>query len=570
MIKSYKQSKSYEYATKVVSGKIVASKFIIQQAKRYLVDLERDDLYFDLKWHNKVYMWFEKVCYVPELNAPVPLPLPHAFWLEQLHCLRYKENKRRKYKIAYIQVARKQFKTFYAACNSLFGLIWGEDKNAQIMCGANSRDQAIICTEMMGKIIKKSPILKEYQDDGKIETFTQKKKVTEILYDNPDEDNPENSVLSRVEAMPRDMGDGGNPSEVIIDEFHEATDMSLLETMKSGQALRKEPLILVITSCGFNKESPCYTNLRDKSVKILNGTVEDDRFLPIMFELDKESDWDKQEELIKSNPMIPYWETLAGYLEDRVAEAKLDPTTEVGVKIKNCGIWVDAPETWLSSDLLLQNNHGITEEELLGKDCYTGLDLAKSDDLNAFAMVFPDVRPGITCVKMMFWIPKDKVNQNRDHVDYRRWVQQGYMIMQDGNVADHMKIAQDIIKEVKKYNLISFGYDAKYAIMAILPMMADAGYEAELKPVGQGFTLSPAVVQMQNEIKLKQFDLMDNKVLLWNFSNTVMAMGQQGDQYPAKNKSGNKIDGVSALLTGYTEVMRLNAEYTPVGIIESW
>ena len=569
MIKSYKESKSYEYATKVVSGELVASKFIILQAKSYLKDLERKDLYFDLEWHNKVSLWFEKVCYVPELNAPVELPLHHAFWIEQIYCLRYRDNKRRKYKNVYMQVARKQAKTFYAAIVALFELVWGADKDAQIMCGANSRDQAIICTEMMGKIVKKSPILKEFLDDGLLEVFTQKKKVTEILYDNEDE-----GRLSRIEAMPREPGDGGNPSAVIIDELHEAKDLALLETMKSGQGLRKEPIVVIITSPGHDKDAPCYSVLRDKAVKILNGTVEDDRFLPIMFELDNEADWDNFDELIKSNPMIPYIEPLAEQLRERIKEAKnVGGAIEVSVKIKNCGIWVDAAQTWIQQEILLSNDHGVTDEELLGKECYTGLDLAKADDLNAFAMFFPNVRQDVHAVKMMFWIPKDKVNNNRDGVDYRRWIDQGFnnMIEQDGNVADHMMIARDIIAEVKEYNLMSFGYDAKYAIMAILPMMAEAGYEDELKPVGQGFKLRPAVVEMQNLLKRKHFDLRGNKVLLWNFANTVMRLGEQGDQYPAKNKSGNKIDGVSALLTAYTEYMRINAD--PIvhsGVIEVW
>ena len=54
MIKSYKESKSYKYSLAVISGKILASKFIIKQAKSYLEDLENDDYYFDLEWHNKV------------------------------------------------------------------------------------------------------------------------------------------------------------------------------------------------------------------------------------------------------------------------------------------------------------------------------------------------------------------------------------------------------------------------------------------------------------------------------------------------------------------------------------
>lgn len=555
MITSYKKSKSYKYSKAVVSGKIPASKFIIKQAKRYLKDLERKDLYFDLDWHKKVTVWFEKVCYVPELLAPVELPLPHAFWLEQIHCLRVKDTGRRKYTQAYIQVARKQAKTFYAANNGLFELIMGEDNAPQIMCGANNRDQAIICTEMMGKIAKCSPILKELIQDKKLRLFTYRDKTTELFYDDGEGRN------GRIEAMPRDPGDGGNPSVTVIDELHEAKDLTLLETMKSGQGLRRNPMAVIITSPGHEKDAPCYAVLRDTAVKILDGVVDDDKFLPILFELDNESDWDNIEELKKSNPMMPYMDTLKPYLESRILEAKnTGGSTEVNIKIKNCGIWVDAAETWISSEIIHGNNHGITDAELIGKECYTGLDLAKSEDLNAFALFFPNVRPNIHAIKMMYWIPEEKVRNNRDHVDYTKWVQEGKMIQQEGNTADHVLIAKDIIKELEKYKVKRFGYDAKYAIMAILPMMADAGYEAVLQPVGQGFPLSPSVIQVNTWMNKFELDLMGNNVLYWNFANVVMRTGDQGDQYPSKARSGNKIDGVSALLTGITTWLDDNSQ----------
>jgi len=231
---------------------------------------------------------------------------------------------------------------------------------------------------------------------------------------------------------------------------------------------------------------------------------------------------------------------------------------------------VDAAAVWIQRSVLEQNEHNIKDEELIGRECYTGLDLAKSNDLNAFAMFFPNVRPNIHVMKTIFWIPEYKVNNHRDGVDYKRWVQQGFMIQQQGNVADHMAIARDIIEMVKPYEVKSFGYDAKYAIMAVLPMMAEAGYEEQLSPVGQGWTISPAVVQIFNWTAKKQMQFGNHPTVLWNYANTVMRMGDQGDQIPSKVKSGNKIDAVSAHLTAVTEYLRHNAEYETKGIIEIW
>lgn len=553
MIKTYQESKSFKYANDVINGEIVASKFIIKQAKRFLADLERDDLYFDVKWCNMINLWFGTILYIPELREPRDLPPPHAFYLEQIHCMRWKDTGYKKYKMMYAQMARKQAKTFIAAGNAGFEMMYGTDKNTVIMCGANSRDQAIICTEMWGKLIRASPELQDHYEGKELTIRQFDQKCIGSVYHTDDR-------WSRMEAMSRDARDGFNSNIIIIDELHEAKNLALLETGTASQGLRPEPFSMIITSPGFNKDAPCYSVLRDKAVKILDGTIEDDTFLPILFELDREDEWDNVKMLEKSNPMTPYFPTLIPFIKDRIKEAKnVGGFIEVSVKTKTCGVWTDSAAVWIQRAILEQNEHGIPDEELLGKDCYTGLDLAKSEDLNCFVMFFPNVRPGIHVVKPMFWIPSDKVNNNRDHVDYRRWVQQGHMIEQQGNVADHMMIARDIIKEVSKYELKSFGYDQKYAIMAVLPMMAEAGYENQLSPVGQGWTLSPAVVQVFNWAAKKELQLCNNPVMLWNYANTVMRMGDMGDQIPSKVKSGNKIDGVSATLTAVTEYLRHNS-----------
>lgn len=574
MIKSYKESKSYIYAIEVTTGDRIACKWIKLQAERFLNDLKRGDLYFDLDWHHKVSVFFEEILYVEELREPSELLPPHAFWIEQLHCLRYKATGFKKYKSVYAQMARKQAKTFMAGGNALFELVWGADPSPDIMCGANSRDQAIICTNMMGKLIRNSPDLRSEWDiskkhemskpnSGDLKLHVHAGDVHKILYSTDGKD-------GRIVAMPRDPGDGGNPSMTIIDELHEAKDLTLLETMRTGQGLRKEPLVVIITSPGVNKDAPCYSVLRKKSVDLLNGIIEDDNHLPIIFELDSEDEWDNIEMLEKSNPCMPYMPTLRPFLEDSIKEAKrVGGHTEASIKIKNCGIWVDAAEVWIQSETIKKNNHGITEEDLNGAECYCGLDLAKGEDLNAFAMFFPNVKEGVHALKVMYWIPEDKVNDNRDHVDYLRWVQQGLMNQQPGNTANHMDITRDIIGELEKYSVKLVGYDSKYSISAFLPMMAEAGYEEVLRGVGQGFTLSPAVVQCAEWLKEEKLDLMNNFVLYWNLANVVMRVGDQGDHYPSKAKSENKIDGVSAMLTAMTVYLDDNSEidFTPSVVV---
>ena len=133
------------------------------------------------------------------------------------------------------------------------------------------------------------------------------------------------------------------------------------------------------------------------------------------------------------------------------------------------------------------------------------------------------------------------------------------IIQQQGNVADHVQIAKDIIKEFRKYDIKKIAYDSKYAIHAILPMLADEGYELD-SGTGQGFALSAATVQTNEWMRNFHMDLMHNKVLYWNLANIVMHVGNDGDYYPSKGKSGNKIDLASALLTAITGYLDSNSK----------
>lgn len=575
--KNIKNTYCYQYADSVIKGDQIASKYIIQASEQFMNNIEDSRFYFDFNTCHKVTTFFEKVLYVPELRKPVPLQLPHAFWLQQLYSFKVKETGLRKYTSMYMQVARKNFKTYYAAGMTNYGAVLGDDLNGEIIHGANSRDQALICTDMTGKLIKKSPQLKKRLDRGDITIFTYKKKATRIVYEFE-------GRFCSVEAMPSDPGDGGNPSESITDEFHEAKTADALETAESGQGQREQPLSSVITSPGYNKFGPCYQTLRNKSVKILSGVLEDHSHLPIMFELDHEQEWDDINALEKSNCMMPYSKTLRPYLERRIKKAKAEGgTTMVNVKIKNSGIWVDSAFTWIPTEKIKLNSHAITLNDLDGLPSYGGLDLSAGADLNAFINFVPNasttIKDGkelpVHAVYAQYWIPKSKVeNQKTDAVDYQKWVDEGWIKVFDGDTVEYSVIADDMVATMDKLDMRVLGADSKYLRTGPAGYLQDKGYLEPsgdyegLVAVGQGFNLTAATAEIELWCHNYQLDFMGNPVTEWCFSNVSLHMkdmqseegGLSGHRYPSKGKSNGRIDGVSALCTAVTEYLRIGGE----------
>ena len=619
MTKEIKNTLAYQYTESVLSGKTLACNFIHQACERFRKDLENEDYYFDLKEVEKVNTFFQDILFVPELNKSVKLQPPHAFWLQQLFALKVRKTGFRKYNSAYLQFARKAYKTYYAAGVSLYELLFSKENNPMIMQGANSRDQAIICTAMTGRIIKASPQLKALVND-KIFLHTYKKKVNEIVY-------IEGKREGRVEAMPKDPGDGGNPSAGIVDEVHEANGLELYETMESGMGQREQPYILTITSPGHNKSGPCYTNLRKKSVDVLRGTLNDDTHLAIIYELDTEEEWDKVCEAVvkeektgkrlkkdpidvleKSNPMMPYSPSLRPFLRRRVIKAMNDGgEVAVNIKIKNGGVWADAPKVWIPNVIIKANNYQITDADLKDKPCYAGCDLSGGIDLNAFVGIFPDIMEKevtldkltedgkkytetktlpIHAVKSMFWIPTKKIFNRTDGVDYRKFVEGGWMNVFEGDTVEPDVMAQDIIKFLDTVDIRSIGADPAMLRQTIAVFLGYGGY-VEPKGDFKGLLsvaptlgmLSPATSEVEDLAFNKQFDFMGNPVMEMCFANTTLHYkdmmndqgGISGHRMPSKGKSNGRIDGVAALVTGmraYQDV-RIEPE-TPQSFFEVW
>jgi phage terminase large subunit-like protein len=319
---------------------------------------------------------------------------------------------------------------------------------------------------------------------------------------------------------------------------------------------------MIITSPGNDKTTPCYTELRDAAVKNLEGIIDNDRELDILFELDGEDEWDNIEMLPKSNPMMPYVKTLRPYLEERIKEAKIyGGAKAANIKIKNCGVWIDSPSVWIPSETIKANRYDIPDDDLLGMPCYGGLDLSAGGDLNAFVLVFPG---DVTVVKSWFWIPKSKLlSQKEDAVDYRKWVESGHMEVFEGVTVEYDKIAAKMIQEMDKYDVQALAVDPKYFSTGPVIFFKDTKYLQLIDKIGQTYTnLAGATEKVEQMAKDHKFDFGGHPVMQWNFACVELRVGDQGDRMPSKGRSKGRIDGVAALVTAMSRWLQDQTKQT--------
>jgi phage terminase large subunit-like protein len=531
-----------QYAADVRKGNILAGRLVKLAVKRHTKDLKdghKRGLYFDEEAATHAIDFFAFLKHTKGALAGKTFELA-PFQQFKLWCLfGWKNNDgTRRFKYAYNEIARKGGKTTEAAGVANYLLVGDGESGAEIYTAATKKDQAKIAFHEAQNQIRSSAQLKDYVGVHKNNLH--------IL-----------ATSSKMEPLSSDSHtlDGLNPSGVILDEFHAHKDQgALYHVLKSATGSREQPLIYIITTAGFNKESACF-KLRKTCIDILEGRKVDDTMFIMIFTLDEGDDWKDEEVWIKANPNLGNSISMK-YLRDEYNQAKNNPSEEVNFKTKNLNIWTDSSMAWINDDDWMLCNLPGDPDKLEGRVCYAGLDLASTTDVNAFVMVFPDEDGEYFEVICHFWIPEIKAQKKADQVDYLLWANQGYVTLTDGNIVDHRIIERDIKRIIQNYHLQSLAIDRALAYTGLAQSLMEE--ELPLNNFGQGFvSMSEPTKELERKIQLKRINHFGNPVLRWMASNVELKLDPAGNIKIDKSKSSEKVDGMVAL------VMALGAFMTP-------
>jgi phage terminase large subunit-like protein len=540
---------------------------------RFLRDLQRTDLEWDELEAERAGHFLGFNYHFEDVWAGTPIAPEdwQLFIIQQAWAWKYKSTGRRRIRKVYAQIARKNAKSTTVGAGAInYELIASNTNSPQVFVGANNEQQAKICTNIAGRIMAGSPKLRPYFNSGHLKFYSYNEKIHTISFKKKN---------GSVNTMSKNANtkDGFNPSLGVIDEYHEAKDDKLLNVIESGQGARQEPMLFVITTAGFNKSGPCYSKLRDVSIKILEGVLEDDSMLAFIYELDPEDDWKEEKNWIKANPNLGVSVSLE-FLRSRFVQAINEGgSKEIDFRTKNLNEWCDAEKVWIPDTVWMDNHHvniktkepEILISDLKGAVCYGGLDCAKSVDLNAFVLIFPEFTEIngklITPLIPFFWVPDSKIQQNNDRVDYKKWEKQGFIIKTEGNIADYNKIEYDILKAIDQYDFRGLDYDHAYA-GNVASNLANQGIECA--PLRQGhLSLTGPTNELERMATGLLFEHFNNPVMRWMIGNVALKTDAAGNIKPDKEKSQNKIDGVAAMVNSIARWKRIEGEQKESTII---
>ena len=530
------------YAEQVRSGEILVCEYVRLAVERYYADLDRAlDMgrYFDKKAAMRAIRFIEKLKHTKGEWAGQRFRLEpwQQFVLWNIFGWKNADGTRR-FRYAYIEIARKNGKTALSAGIGLYMLFADGESRPEVYSAATVKDQAKICFSDAVEIVKATD-LKNYLTPYR----------NSIVYE---------LKGGTMKPLSSDYGthDGLNPSCGIIDQFHAHKDSGMFDVIKSAFGARRQPLMFIITTAGFDKSGVCYA-YRKNVIKVLRGVNEDDSLFGIIYTLDDKSEWDDPKMWIKANPNLGV-SLSADYLADQVKDAKNRPEAVRNVMTKNVDLWVDAERTWILDDVW-QKCIGTTDPaDLKGCACWGGLDLSNVSDITAYVLLFHE--NDRFQLLPHFWIPEEKMLEKirKENINYDKWAAEGYVTVTPGNVIDYDFVKADILRIVADYDLRTSAYDRWNSSQTIIDLQNEG---MECNPFGQGYgSMSAPTKEFEKLVLTGKIEHFGNPVLRWMLASTLVKTDPAGNIKPDKEKSTQKIDGIVASIMALGEWMTAQAD----------
>jgi len=364
---------------------------------------------------------------------------------------------------------------------------------------------------------------------------------------------------SKFEPIIGKPGDGASPHCAIVDEYHEHDTADLYDTMLTGMGAREQPLLLVISTAGYNIAGPCYDDWLTVQ-KILEGTAKDDTHFGVIFAADPDDDWTSEIAIRKANPNAGVSVSIE-FLQSQLRDAISNPRKQGVFKTKHLNIWESARDAFINMQRWAECKAAIELEAFAGKRCLLGMDLASKIDIAAVELLFPGEN-GRYARFGRYYLPDETVQlPQNDH--YRAWARAGILTVTDGNIIDFNRILEDVVALATRFQVEALAYDPFQATMLVTELM-NAGLPCvEVRPTV--LSLSEPMKQIDALIRDRKLEHDGDPVMTWMMSNVVAKMDAKDNVYPRKEREEKKIDGFVALCMAMNRAMANQTGLVTIG-----
>lgn len=593
-----------EYARAVLTGAIVAGPHVRNACRRHLEDLQREDIRFDLGLASRAFRFFEQKLRLSEgqfEGRPFRLTPAQSFIVGSIFGW-VRPTGFRRFRRAYIEQGKGNGKSPLAGGIGLYGMLVDGEAGAEIYSAGATKEQAAILFRDAVKMVGQSPAL-----DERVRRSGGPGREYELAY------LKNGSFFRPVSRETRKTGSGPRPHFALVDELHEHPDGGVVEMLERGFKFRRQPLLLMITNSGSDRNSVCYAE-HEWACKVASGNrdapldssyvgeVLDDTVFSYVCALDPgDNPLSDPSCWIKANPLLNVTIT-DEYLQQVVSQARNIPSKQNGILRLHFCSWTDASSAWLNREAVEPVLSDFDPAEHIGNEVYMGLDLSQCRDITALAVVTPtgfvesqgkdaQGRP-VTLSKPTFdawvecWTPGDTIQarSERDKLPYPIWAEAGHIHAPPGEIISFQDVAQTLALYNQDYSVKLVAYD-RYAFRRFESNCTDIGLslpfvehpqggvrkgppseaikkEAERRgKKAEGLWFPSSLRLLEDAILEKRVRLRRNPVLISAIMSSVVEQDRWDNRWLAKQKSVNKIDAAVALVLAFGAANSLHSAY---------
>ena len=457
----------------------------------------------------------------------------------------------RKFQEVMLVVGRKNGKSTLAAAIGLYLQVADGEPGAEIYAVATKKTKPRLYGLEAKRMVRKSPSLRK-----RMKTL-----VSEI--------NAEfNDSFFRPLGRDSDTLDGLNVHGALLDEIHAWKDQNLYDVIVDGTTAREEPLVFITTTAGTVRES-VYDIKYDEAERVINGFEDPDgykneRFLPVIYELDNRKEWQIEDCWYQANPGLGTIKQI-DQLRNKVNKAKANPLLVKNLLCKDFNIRETSHEAWLTFEQL-NNTATFDLKKLKPRYGIGGSDLSSTTDLTCGTVLFMVPGDETIYVLQMYWLPEDLLEKRvqEDKIPYDKWRDMGLLRTVPGNKIHYKYVKEWFLEVQNEYDIYIpwHGYDSWSADYYVEDMKNSFGKDG-MEPVIQGKkTLSGPMKRLGRDLEAKRINYNNSPVLKWNLSNVAVDIDKNDNIQPVKTSNQRRrIDGFVSLLNAYVVLERHYEDY---------
>jgi phage terminase large subunit-like protein len=549
---------SLDYAKAVVSGEVLACRWVIAAAERQLADLAREPS-ADWPWifdEARAARPCEFLSLLPHIKGKwarerklIELEPWQCFVITTVFGWVHRETGLRRFLEVYEEIARKNAKSTKGSGLLLFMLAADGEHGAECYTAATTRDQARIVFDDARAMAERTPDLRTY-----LGVAIMQHSLTVA----------HTSSKAAPLAAEGSTLDGLNVHFALLDELHAHKTRAVYDVIDTARGAREQSLLWTITTAGTDRSGICYER-RTHVTKVLDKVIVDERTFGIIYTLDDNDDPFDPAVWPKANPN---WgkSVLPDDMAAAAVKAQNTPSALNNFLTKRLNVWVNGGESpWIAmkawdacADKTLQLS------DFAGCRCYAGLDLAQKKDFAALALAIE--KDGIWYLFIRLYLNEIAI-QESGNAHLSGWARANYVQVTDGDITDFDVLADDMRRYCRLLDMQEIAFDPALSMYFAGKLIEEGLPLVEIAQRALFFT--PPLIQVENLVLEKKLRHEGNPVMSWMVSNVVVKVSKFNElRSPTKERPENKIDGpVAALMALGRALANEPAEAEPSMIV---